>query len=373
MKLYSLSLADRMAWLDTSGVRKLFETASKMKNPVDLSVGFPDFDVPDTVKEAAIDAIRSGKNRYTMAAGVSGLRKAIQGELCQEGVNAEAVMAVSGASGGLIISLLAIADSSTEVFLPDPCFITYPHMIRLAGAHIRWVDTYPDFRLTPERLCAAAQNSRASKRVLLFNSPVNPTGVAYRAEEIAVLARTAKKLGLQVISDEVYNLFCYEAPHECWLKHDPQAILIRAFSKSWAMTGWRCGYAAGPAAAIEAMTDIQQFVYVCVNSPAQWGAVVALQTDMSREVARYRNRRDILYDGLKGTWRLARPEGAFYAFVEIPHGDAEKFFQKCKERELLLVPGNLFSRRNTHFRVSFSVSETTLRQGIDLLREISGF
>ncbi|MBI4404312.1 MAG: aminotransferase class I/II-fold pyridoxal phosphate-dependent enzyme [Deltaproteobacteria bacterium] len=366
-----MKLADRMQFYDMSGVRKLFELAAKMKDPVDLSLGLPDFDAPQRIKDSAMEAIQKGKNRYTMAAGIPELRKAIEQDLMREGVNAEATMAISGASGGLVLALLALADSDTEVLVPDPYFITYPHMVRLTGAPIRFIDTYPDFRLTPEKLQTAVnQMPKGKRRVLIFNSPVNPSGIAYRAEEIRELASCARLLDLQVISDEVYNQFSYDFSHHSWLKHDSTAILIRTFGKTWGMTGWRCGYAAGPKAVIDAMTALQQFIYVCVNAPSQWASVVALQTEMKKEIESYRKKRDFIYEQLKGAFKIAKPEGAFYAFPEMPC-NAERFQQECLKREVLIVPGGAFSQRNTHFRISFALSDEKLKRGVELLLDVA--
>lgn len=356
--------ANRMKHLESSGIRKMFELKTKMKNPIDLSLGQADFDVPKRVKEAAIRAIREGKNGYTMTTGIPELRKAIADSLKKEGVEAESMLVVSGASGALALSLLALADESVEVLVTDPCFVTYIQQIRLAGATPRWIDTYPDFRLTPERLEAAVT---PKSRILLFNSPVNPTGIHYTPDEIKALAKTAQRLGLQVISDEVYDRFGYDHPHECWLKHDSGGVLIRAFSKTLGMAGWRIGFAAGPKAIIDHMTTLQQFTFICINTPAQWACVKALQTKLPDFQKIYRKKRDLVLEGLSKAFSFKRPEGAFYVFPEYPAGDGDRFIDECLKNELLVVPGKAFSRQNTHFRISFATDNRTLKRGIDLL------
>lgn len=364
--------AERMKHLESSGIRKMFELASHMKNPIDFSLGQPDFDAPDPVKKAAIDAIQSGRNRYSTTGGFPEFRNAIMADLSREGISVETVMGTAGASGGLLLALLALADDQVEVLATDPCFVTYGHLVRLAGAEIKWIDTYPDFRLTPRRLeQAVRQTGKGQKRrVLLFNSPVNPTGVAYTADEVKALAGAAKQLGLQVVADEVYDRFCYDFPHESWLKHDPGAVLVRTFGKTWGVPGWRVGYAAGPKAIVDQMITLQQFTFVCVNTPSQWASIEALKTEVTPYINAYRRKRDIVTEGLNGVYRLTKLQGAFYAFPEIP-GDPDRFLQKCVEKELLIVPGKSFSRKNTHFRLSYALDDKTLERGVDLLREVA--
>ncbi|MEK6706136.1 MAG: aminotransferase class I/II-fold pyridoxal phosphate-dependent enzyme [Bdellovibrionota bacterium] len=384
-------IAERMKSLEASGVRKMFELAASMKNPIDFSLGQPHFDVPQRVKDVAIKSILEGRNRYTVTGGVPEFREAIRASLSEEGVHSEDMIAVAGGSGGLVLALLSLVDPGTDVFVPDPYFATYGHMISLAGGVPRWIDTYPDFRFTAERL-ESAVNATASSSVrghpkkgrpgvLLFNSPVNPTGVAYTAAEISTLAQAARRIGLQVISDEVYDHFSYDHPHECWLKHDPGAVLVRTFGKTWGMTGWRSGFAAGPKAVIEAMSILQQFTFVCVNTPAQWASIEALKTDVSELIEGYRKKRDMVYEGLKQAYSLHKPEGAFYVYPKVPVTNpignnkdvsaADEFMRRCIENEILVVPGKTFSQKNTHFRISFAVNDETLKRGIDRLVKIA--
>lgn len=367
--------AERMKFLETSRIRKMFEMASQMKHPVNLSLGQPNFDVPDAVKEAAIQAIRDGKNGYTITTGLPELCEAISQDLKKKGVFAEAVISVSGASGGLVLALLALADESTEVLIPDPCFVSYGHMVRLTGAVPRFIDTYPDFRLTPEKLETAFQeslrNPKIKRRLLLFNTPVNPTGIAYTKDEIQNLAKTAKRLGMRVISDEVYEHFSYDFKHESWLKHDETALMVQTFGKTYGMTGWRSGFVAGPKEIIDQIKTLQQFTFVCTPHPVQWACLKALQTSVDHLIDDYRKKRNLVYEALKTAYAMPFPQGAFYAFPEIPDGDADRFMKKCLEKELLIVPGNAFSQKNTHFRVSFATDEETLKKGIDLLLKIA--
>jgi len=354
--------------LGSSKIRAMFEAAARMKNPINLSLGQPDFDVPQFIKDAAISAIQSGKNGYSVTSGIPEFRAAVKQNLMVEGVTAESEMAIAGASGGLILALMALADPGTDVIAADPYFVAYGNLIQFVGANPIWIDTYPTFKITPSQLEAAVT---PRSKVFLFNSPGNPTGIAYTAAEIKALAATAKRLGLSVISDEVYDKFCYDFPHECWLKHDPQAVLIRTFGKTWGMPGWRAGFAAGPRMVLDAMATLQQFTFVCLHTPTQWACVEAFKHDHEPMIDSYRKKRDLVFEGLKQEYNVQKPTGTFYIFPEAPGGDGERFIKACMEHEVLVVPGNAFSRRNSHFRVSFAASDEILKRGVDKLLMIA--
>ncbi len=360
-------LSDRMKMFLPSPIRAMFELGQRMKNPIDLSVGQPDFDTPNEICEAASRAMREGKNRYSVTAGVPEFRELVKRSLESEGFRVEDAMIVAGASGGLLLSLFALVDRVTDVYILDPYFVSYKPLIHLVGGRVCVIDTSPDFKLTPERLKSVVKGK--NKKVLLFNSPVNPTGLMYTEDEIRALAKITRRLGIQVISDEAYDRFAYDFPHCSWLRYDPGAVLVRTLGKTWSMTGWRVGYVAGPRRILEAMAVLQQFTFVCVNTPAQWGGVTALGTDTSELIASYRRKRDYLCSELQPVFELPKPQGAFYAFVKIP-GSTKKFFLKCIEKELLVTPGHAFSERGGYFRISFATSDEKLERGLSLLRKI---
>jgi aspartate aminotransferase/aminotransferase len=363
-------ISNRMQHLDGSGMRRIFELAGRMNDPIDLSLGQAHFGVPDAFQTEMIKAVREGHNGYSVASGIPPLRERIDGMLRKEGIDADSIMITAGASGGLVTSLMALVNPGDEVLIPDPYFATYKHIVRLAGGVPRLIDTYPDFRLTPDSLRAAASQW---SRLLLFNSPVNPTGVAYRADEIRALAKTAKELGLQVIADEVYDAFSFDHPHVSWLNYDTDAVLIRAFSKTFGMAGWRIGFAAGPKEILDHMITLQQFTFVCANAPAQWACVRALDSDdaSAEYIESYRKKRDFVADSLSVAFDFHRPEGAFYLYPEYPDGNGERFMARCMEREVLVVPGSVFSERDTHFRISFAADEETLKRGVNTLIDIA--
>lgn len=365
-----LAIADRMALLDASGIRKVFDLAAKLENPINLSIGQPDFDVPEPVKEAAVAAIRSGQNRYTQTQGAAELRQAIAAQCRAEfGLSADPpVLVTSGVSGGLVLALLATVNPGEEVVFADPYFVMYRHLVNLCGGVPVPVDTYDDFRPDIQRFEDAITERT---RVLIVNSPSNPTGVVYTTEELAELGELARKHNLLVISDEIYDRFCYDGEFAAMAPHYAHTLTMRGFSKSYAMTGWRLGWCTGPEPLIEKMTMLQQYTFVCAPSMVQAAGVTALETDISAQVDAYRAKRDRVFDALGDSFGLVKPVGAFYAFVPAPGGDASAFVEKAIANNVLIIPGNVFSERNTHFRVSYATDDNRLAEGLDTLSKLA--
>jgi len=362
-------LAQRMRRIDASGVRKVFELAAKMTDPIDLSIGQPDFDVPEACKEAAIAAIRQGRNRYTITQGEPALREGIAESLRREfGRFDGPVLVTSGVSGGILLGLLATLDPGDEVLVPDPYFVMYKHFVNMIGGRPVFVDTYPDFRLRADRLEAAVTERT---RLLILNSPGNPTGATWSAEELAGAVAVARRHNLVVMADESYNTFNYDGPcPSVWPLYD-RVILLRGFSKAFAMTGWRLGYAVGPAEILQAMTTLQQYSFVCAPAPLQWGAVKALEVDASEPLEEFRARRDLVYEGLRERFRVMRPSGAFYLFPEAPGGSGTAFAERAVQANVLVIPGKVFSERDTHFRIAFAASRERLERGIEALNRLA--
>jgi len=362
-------IANRMKMIDSSGIRKVFDLAAKLENPINLSIGQPDFDVPNEIKEVAIDSIREGFNSYTVTQGIQELRDAV----CEDyrnlhGVEFEDILITSGVSGGLTLAFIALVEEGDEVLLTDPYFVMYKHLANLFGGKPVFVDTYPDFAVLAEKL---EEKVSPKTKMLVINSPSNPTGRIYSAEELRAIAEFARKHDLLVISDEIYDHFIYDQPHETFAKYYEKTLLLNGFSKSSAMTGWRVGYAAGPREVIESMKTLQQYSFVCAPSFAQKAGIAALSFDISKHIAEYRAKRDLIYEGLKGHFEVEKPGGAFYIFPKAPGGDGVKFVEKAIERNLLVIPGNVFSEENTHFRISFAASDDAIKQGVEILRQLA--
>jgi len=207
--------------------------------------------------------------------------------------------------------------------------------------------------------------------MLIVNSPANPTGAVYSERELRDIAQIAAKRDLLVVSDEIYQHFCYDEPFVSMASVYENTLLLRGFSKSYAMTGWRLGWCAGPRAIIEKMTMLQQYSFVCAPSMAQAAGLVALKTDISRHVADYRRKRDMVYEALAEPFGLIKPQGAFYAFVPAPGQDATKFVTKAIENNVLIIPGEVFSQKNTHFRLSYATGDDKLQQGLEILVKLA--
>ncbi len=364
-------LAQRVVNLDASGIRKVFDLAATMKDPINLSIGQPDFDVPDPIKEAAIEAIRAGQNKYTQTQGIAELREAIAEDLRREFGWKEVppILVTSGVSGALLLTFFVLVDPGDEVIILDPYFVMYLHQVRLAGGVPVVIDTYPDFRPPLDKIEAAIT---PRTKLIVVNSPGNPSGAIYTREELQAIADIARRHNLPVISDEIYNLFCYDAPFASLAEFYENTILMRGFSKSYAMTGWRMAYVTGPKPILEKMTTLQQYSFVCAPSMAQAAGPVALRTDMSAQVAAYKRKRDMVYEALRDSFGLIKPAGAFYAFVPAPKGmTATDFVLKAIENNVLIIPGNVFSERDTHFRISYAASDEKLAQGLEILNKLA--
>jgi aspartate aminotransferase/aminotransferase len=396
-------LADRCGAVEVSGVRKIFELGKALKNPINLSIGQPHFDVPEPIKAAAKHAIDTGHNGYTVTQGIPELLNPLRADVAARFPGQERdVLATSGTSGGLLLALLATVNPGDEVLTADPYFVAYPNMVALAGGTLKTVDTYPDFRLDLNRLADAF--TPRTKAVLL-STPSNPTGAVIDAgtqKELADLCRAKNAL---LISDEIYRAFhysdelvvpsgnrptahkteasgpsagplgttnsCADAAHASPASYDPNVLVVEGFGKTYGMTGWRLGWAHGPKRLIQEMAKIQQCTFVCAPSMVQHAGAAAVSYDVSGIVADYKRKRDFLMAGLKDDYEFAVPGGAFYLFPKSPRGTGTEFVTEAVTKNLLVIPGGVFSRRDTHFRVSYAASDDTLARGIEVLKALA--
>jgi aspartate/methionine/tyrosine aminotransferase len=358
-------IADRMKHIDASGIRKAFDMSKAMKNPINLSIGLPDFDVPDNVKAAATLAIQDGHNAYTVTQGIPELRTKIQRAVdTQFGHTDRQALVTAGTSGALLLALCCVVNPGDEVIVFDPYFVMYRHLATLAGGVSVLVNTYPDFRI--DRIRVEAAITERTKCVVV-NSPANPTGVVATSDEMRALAELCRRRDILLISDEVYRAFCYDHPFATPANWNDDVLVVDGFSKTYGMTGWRLGYAHGPTRLIQEMAKLQQFSYVCAPSMAQYGGVVALDQDLTSQIDAYRQKRDMVVEALSDDFELSLPEGAFYAFPRAPWDSGSEFVAEAIKNNLLIIPGNVFSERDTHFRISYAVDDETLRRGLDLL------
>lgn len=383
-------IADRVKAIDASGIRRVFDLAAKLDDPINLSIGQPDFDVPEPIRNAACEAIQAGANRYTPTQGSPAVRASIVKRLAQEFPDTLGrggpdrldpdigVLVTSGVSGALMLTLLCTVGPGDEVVIPDPYFVMYKHLVTLAGATPIYVDTYPDFDVTAARLEPVLTDRT---KLVLFNTPSNPTGVTASQAVCDEVIQLCERRGVLVVSDEIYDEFCYEkidadgtAYCPSPLRTSPNALLLRGYSKTYGMTGWRLGYAAGPAAIIEQMTKLQQYSFVCAPSMVQVAGAMALGVDMSQHVEAYKRKRDRVVEKLSPHYALTTPGGAFYAFPQVPERlgiTATQFVEQAVAKNLLIIPGNVFSERDTHFRLSYACDDATLDRGLHVLIDLA--
>ncbi len=363
-------LSKRVTNVRPSGVRKIFDLARTVKNPVDLSLGEPDFDIPDEIKEEGIAWIRKGFNKYTPSGGIPELREKLLRYLRGKGIFCEDVLLTPGVTGGLLLALLVTMNPGDEIVIPDPYFVLYEYQVLLLGGKPVFFDTHPDFTLKEEALRHAITERT---RVILINSPNNPTGNVYSAQELEMVARVAREKHLLVFSDDIYHAFNYEG--EEYRRYFGQfyegCLTLGGFSKDWAMTGWRLGYVAGPKEIIDSMVTMQQYVFSSVNSVAQKAALFALDYKTDALIEAYREKRDLIYEGLKDKYNVVKPKGAYYIYPEVPGGDGDAFVEEALKRNLFIIPGSVFSSRKSHVRISFAAGESAITKGIEILRSMA--
>jgi aspartate/methionine/tyrosine aminotransferase len=363
-------LSDRVMGVRPSGVRKIFDLANKVRNPVNLSIGEPDFDIPDPVKEEGIKWIRAGFNKYTPSGGIPELRERIQLHLKELGITCDDVVITPGVTGGLLLALMVTLNPLDEVIIPDPYFVLYEYQVLLLGGKPVFIDTYPDFTLKEDALREAITERT---KIILINSPNNPSGAVSSRDELEMVVRVAREKNILIFSDDIYNRFVYEkGTDRTYLGGIYDNVLtFGGFSKTWSMTGWRLGFVAGPREIIQCMVTMQQYVFSSVNSFAQKAALTALDYNTDALIESYGKKRDLIYGGLKDNYRVVKPKGAYFIFPEAPDGDGDAFVERALENNLFIIPGSVFSRRKTNVRISFAASEETLTKGIEILRKMA--
>jgi aspartate aminotransferase/aminotransferase len=362
-------IAERMQHIESSGIRRVFELARELKDPINLSIGQPHFDVPEPIKAAARSAIDRGANAYTVTQGIPELRDKIRAEVARRYPHRDRdIVVTAGTSGGLSLAIQATVNPGDEVIVFDPYFALYPHLITLAGGRTVFVDTYPDFNIDIDKVRKALT---PRTKAIIVNSPANPTGVVYSRDCLRDLAVLAAERRILLISDEIYSAFCYDSAFVSPAEFNEHVLVFDGFSKAYGMTGWRLGYAHGPGRIIHEMIKLQQFTFVCAPSMVQHAGVVARDFDVSEIVADYRRKRDLVHQGLRDQYELVRPGGAFYCFPKAPWGTAADFVAEAVKRNVLIIPGSVFSCLDSHFRISYAATDETLRRGISILSALA--
>lgn len=366
-------LSKQALTIDSSGIRRAFDLAAKLKDPINLSIGLPDFDTPNEAKKVAAKSIESGLNRYTQTQGIAPLRERLRADLSKEfGRDIGNVLITSGVNGGIQLAIQSCIDPGDEAVYLDPYFVSYQPMLTLSNGVGLRIENYPDFRFPAEKVESVITKKT---KMLLLNSPANPTGVMLSDTDLKDIIDIAKRHDLLIVADEIYEMFRYDRSDSYSqyspLKNYEKCVVIRGFGKSHAMTGWRIGYAFGYQPIVEQMTRLQQYTYICAPAPLQYGALTALDVDMSGYVADYHAKRDLVLNLLSKKFEIVRPNGAFYVFPKVPNGmTGTEFCLKATEKNVLIIPGNVFSARDTHFRVSYANTNDQLRAGCEILNSL---
>ena len=360
------AISKRAGAFDSSGIRKAFDLAARLDDPINLAIGQPDFAMPAAACEAAKAAIDAGRNGYTQTQGIPQLRQRLEGAVREELGQPERKLCVtSGSSGALVLVLMALIDPGDEVILFEPAFVMYRPLVEFLGGVCVIVDTSPSFSIDVERV-AAALTPRT--KAILLNTPSNPTGFVAPLDTVRDLAILAERAGVTLVSDELYRSYCYDEPFHSPAAHSDRVVVIDGFSKSHAMTGWRVGWVHGPPEVIDACTMLQQYTFVCAPQVGQWGAIAALDAPMDGPLSECKRKRDKLMAGLAGHYAFEKPGGAFYLYPRAPGGSGEAFALAAAEREkLIVVPGKVFGAADTHFRIAYTVTDRTLDRGIAAL------
>ncbi|MGZ5440798.1 MAG: pyridoxal phosphate-dependent aminotransferase [Thermoanaerobaculia bacterium] len=343
---------------------------------IDLSLGEPDFDTPPHICEAAMLAIEEGGTRYTAPAGLPQLRQMIVRSLGAEGLRfaPREVMVTCGATGAIFCALQALLRNDDEVLLPAPFYPQYLNPITLAGAHAVVIPTNAneDFKLDPQALRAAIA---PRSRLLILNAPSNPAGVVYTHEELTAIAAVAREHQLTILSDEVYSAFTFGKPFVSMASVAPErTLVVRSVSKTYAMTGWRVGFAAGPAALIAEMTAVQEACIVTPATVSQWAAVEALRgpqecvTTIRDEFARRRELATTKLRAIAGV-HLAASDGGMFVFPDLSSrvSDVDAFCTTLlRQHGVAVVPGSEFGVPGC-IRISLGSGVDDLAVGIERL------
>jgi aspartate/methionine/tyrosine aminotransferase len=363
-------ISARAGAFDSSGIRKVFDLAARLEDPINLSIGQPDFEMPLAAREAAKAAIDAGRNGYTPTQGIASLRQRLEEQVQLElGQPDRRLCVTSGSSGALVLALMALIDPGDEVIIFEPAFVMYRPLVEFLGGRCVVIDTSPSFRIDLDQVAASLT---PATRVILLNTPANPTGFVADAETVRGLAELAASRGVTLISDELYRSYCYDSPFASPALHSESVVVIDGFSKSHAMTGWRVGWVHGPKPIVDACTMLQQYTFVCAPQAGQWAALAALDSPMDLPLAECQRKRDKLMAGLQGHYRFVQPGGAFYLYPEAPGGSGKAFADRAVEQEkLLVVPGSVFGQADSHFRIAYTVSDAMLDRGILALQRLA--
>ena len=380
---YSAVLSRCAQELRPSGIRKFFDLAATMEGVISLGVGEPDFKTPYAIRRAGIESLEKGRTWYTANAGLLELRRQIAAYLARRfslSYTDQEILVTVGGSEAIDLCIRACLNPGEEVLIPEPSFVCYDPITRLAGGVPVPIVTRPEdgFRLTPQALEAAIT---PRTKVLVLPYPNNPTGAIMKEEHLESIAGILRERDILVLSDEIYAELTFEGRHVSIASLPGMAertVVVGGFSKAYAMTGWRLGYAAGPQEVIKVMTKLHQFAIMCAPTTSQYAAIEAMKhcdEEIERMAVQFGMRRGLMVSSLNRMGlTCADPLGAFYVFPSIRSTglSSDEFCQRLlEEQKVAVIPGNAFGQSGEgHVRISYSYSVEHL---IEALRRIELF
>ena len=380
---YDELLAPAAKAMRPSGIRKFFDLAADMPHCISLGVGEPDFKTPWSVRDAGIRSLELGRTKYTANSGLKELR----GEICNYlqrrfdlHYKEENVLVTVGGSEAIDLTIRAVVQPGDEVIIPEPCFVCYEPITQLTGGVPVHIATRAEdqFRLTADQLRAAIT---PRTKLLIFPYPNNPTGAVMSAAEMEEIAAVLREANVLVLSDEIYSELTYGLDRHVSIASLPgmaeRTIVVNGFSKSYAMTGWRLGYAAGPAPLVKVMTKIHQSCIMSAPTTSQYAAITALrQCDDQIEMMRdeYNRRRRYVVKALNEMGLTCfEPRGAFYVFpsIQISGLTSSEFCEQLlREKEVAIIPGSAFGASGEGYaRISYAYSVDHLQTAMKRIRE----
>ncbi|WP_435125923.1 pyridoxal phosphate-dependent aminotransferase [Halobaculum sp. D14] len=361
----------RVERISISGIREVFEAAGE--DAINLGLGQPDFPTPEHVRDAAVDAVESGVvDGYTSNKGTESLREAIAAKHERDqgvAVDAGDVIATAGGSEALHVAIEAHVDAGDEVIFPDPGFVSYDALTKLAGGDPTPVPLRDDLTLDPETVEEHITDDTAA---FVVNSPANPTGAVASEDDVREFARIADEHDVLCISDEVYEHFVFDGAHHSPMEYaeSDNVVVVNACSKAYSMTGWRLGWVTGSTERVDRMLRVHQYAQACASAPSQYAAEAALTgpqgvVDEMRDS--YERRRDLVLDGLADAGlECPTPQGAFYAMPKVPDG----FVDECIDRGVVVVPGEAFGEHGEGYaRLSYATDEESLDDALEIMAE----
>ncbi|WP_027307670.1 aminotransferase A [Caloramator sp. ALD01] len=368
--------------IEISGIRKFYNMVSKYDNVISLTIGQPDFNTPNHIKEAAKLALENNKTIYTHNAGIIELRRAIS-NFVQKKYNLyynpdDEIIVTCGASEGIFIALKTILNIGDEVLIPAPCYPGYEPVVKLCGAKVKYIDTSnTNFKLTKKLL---EENIGSSTKCIIIPYPSNPTGQCLNLDELNEIADFIKDKDIFILSDEIYSELVYEERHNsigALNNLKDKTIVINGLSKSHSMTGFRIGYTLSPSYITKHMIKVHQYLNTCATSISQYAALEALTNGIDDSITmknEYKKRRDYVYDRLiKMGFDVVRPKGTFYIFPNIKKYSNNSFnfaLSLLENEKVAVVPGSAFSQYGEgHIRISFAYSMEELKLGLDRIEK----